>query len=143
MEGCILSIDAQQGKALIKAENGQRYLLELSEWRGAAKPMVSAIVDFDLEVDTQTVKNVYPLQSVVASNKSKATTTLLSLSLGAFGAHKFYLGAWGWGLLYLIFSWTFVPAILNVVELVRYIVLTDDEFAAKLQVQRGAFSFLW
>ena len=31
------------------------------------------------------------------SEKSKVTAGVLALLLGGFGIHKFYLGAWGWG----------------------------------------------
>ncbi|MDR1958512.1 MAG: TM2 domain-containing protein [Planctomycetaceae bacterium] len=34
--------------------------------------------------------------------KSKVAAGLLALILGRFGAHKFYHGSWGWGLVYLV-----------------------------------------
>ena len=42
---------------------------------------------------------------------------LLALFLGGLGAHRFYLGQVGLGVLYLVFVWTFVPSIVAFVEL--------------------------
>ena len=32
----------------------------------------------------------------------KNTTAILALIFGAIGLHKFYVGAWGWGLIHII-----------------------------------------
>jgi TM2 domain-containing membrane protein YozV len=48
--------------------------------------------------------------------KSKGVAAILALFLGGLGIHKFYLGQSGRGLLYLIFCWTFVPAIIALFE---------------------------
>lgn len=52
------------------------------------------------------------------SHKRKNTTTavLLALFLGGFGAHHFYMGKTGLGILYLVFCWTFIPAIIALIE---------------------------
>ena len=47
--------------------------------------------------------------------KDTTTGTLLSLFLGGFGAHRFYLGD-KWGLLYLLFIWTMVPSVIGIIE---------------------------
>ena len=45
-----------------------------------------------------------PLQSVnTSSSKNRTTAALLALLLGGIGAHKFYLGETGKGLIYLLF----------------------------------------
>ena len=41
----------------------------------------------------------------------------LTLFLGAFGAHHFYLRRRGLGSMYLLLSWTFVPLIFSLIEL--------------------------
>lgn len=63
--------------------------------------------------------------------KSKVVAGLLAIFLGAFGVHKFYFGKWLQGIIYLIFFWTYIPAILGVIEGIRYLILSDDEFAQK------------
>lgn len=58
----------------------------------------------------------------------RVVAALLAFFLGGLGFHKFYLGQWGWGLLYLIFCWTGVPSVLGAIEAVLYLVKTDNEF---------------
>jgi TM2 domain-containing membrane protein YozV len=41
---------------------------------------------------------------------------LLALFLGSFGAHHFYLRRTGWGIVYLVFFWSGIPAILGFIE---------------------------
>ena len=52
--------------------------------------------------------------------KDKTTAILLALFLGGLGIHHFYLGHYGRGILYLIFCWTGIPAILGVVDALIY-----------------------
>jgi TM2 domain-containing membrane protein YozV len=55
------------------------------------------------------------------------------LLLGGVGAHKFYLGQTGWGVLYLLFCWTFIPAIVGLIEGIVYATISDERFAQKYQ----------
>jgi len=48
--------------------------------------------------------------------RDEVVGVLLALFLGCFGAHHFYLGRAGLGVLYLCFCWTGIPAILGVIE---------------------------
>jgi TM2 domain-containing membrane protein YozV len=63
--------------------------------------------------------------------KSRVTAIVLALLLGGLGAHKFYLGRAGWGILYLLFFWTFIPAVIAFVEAIIYITQSDTDFARK------------
>jgi TM2 domain-containing membrane protein YozV len=63
--------------------------------------------------------------------KSRIVAGVLALLLGGIGVHKFYLGKAGFGVLYLLFFWTFVPAIIALVEGIIYLVQDDRTFAAK------------
>ena len=63
--------------------------------------------------------------------KNKGVAILLCLFLGGVGAHKFYLGKSGAGIMYLLFCWTFIPAILSFIDLIRLLVMSDKEFDAK------------
>lgn len=56
---------------------------------------------------------------------------LLGIFLGAFGLHKFYTGRIGWGIIYLIFCWTGIPAILGIIEGFLYLIQSPEEFRAK------------
>lgn len=63
--------------------------------------------------------------------KSRIAAALLAFFLGGFGVHKFYLGRVAAGFLYLIFFWTFIPAIIAFIEFIIYLTMTDEAFAAK------------
>lgn len=65
------------------------------------------------------------------SDKDRVTAGVLALVLGGLGAHKFYLGQTGLGVLYLCFSWTLIPAIVGLVEGIIYLTKTDAEFQEK------------
>ena len=51
-------------------------------------------------------------------NVSKGGYIGLCLILGGIGAHKFYAGKWVQGLLYLGFSWTGIPVVIALIDLV-------------------------
>lgn len=65
------------------------------------------------------------------NNRSKGVAALLAFFLGWIGIHKFYLGKGGQGLLYLIFCWTAIPAIIAFIEFIMYLVMSQDEFDRK------------
>lgn len=48
--------------------------------------------------------------------KDVTAAILLAFFLGSFGAHRFYLGEIGLGILYVCFCWTFIPHIVALVE---------------------------
>ena len=60
--------------------------------------------------------------------KSKGGATLLALTLGWSGAHRFYLGQPKVGLAMLLFCWTMVPGLVGVVDFVRLAFMSDREF---------------
>ena len=62
-----------------------------------------------------------------SSGKSRTTAALLALFLGGIGIHRFYIGdgrAW----LYLVFFWTLVPAIIGLVDAIKFFMMSDAEF---------------
>ena len=78
-----------------------------------------------------------------APTKSKITTGVLALLLGGLGIHKFYTGAWGWGIVYIVLCWTCIPALIALVEGIRYLTLNDANFQQKAAAMDGPFAFLW
>lgn len=68
---------------------------------------------------------------MVTAGPNRIVAALLAVLLGGFGLHKFYLGRVGWGLLYLLFCWTFVPAVVGFIEGIIYLTMSDAGFAAK------------
>ncbi|PSP30814.1 hypothetical protein BRC64_11595 [Halobacteriales archaeon QH_10_67_22] len=62
------------------------------------------------------------------AEKDRMAAALLAILLGGLGAHKFYLGDVGLGILYLCFSWTFIPAIIGLIEGIIYLTKSEEEF---------------
>ncbi|MDE1176874.1 MAG: TM2 domain-containing protein [Edaphobacter sp.] len=50
------------------------------------------------------------------ASRDEVVGVLLALFLGCFGIHHFYLRRNGLGVLYILFSWTGIPAILGFIE---------------------------
>lgn len=66
-----------------------------------------------------------------ASSKNRITAALFALLLGGIGAHKFYLGNVLLGLLYLLFSWTFIPLVVSFIEALILFSQSDEDFARR------------
>lgn len=65
---------------------------------------------------------------VYAGSYSKQTAGILALCLGGLGAHKFYHGSFGLGIIYLVFIFTFVPAIISFIEGIMYLTMSQQEY---------------
>jgi len=71
------------------------------------------------------------LGATAPNGKSKIAAALLAFFLGGLGVHKFYLGQVGWGIVYLLFCWTFIPAIVAFVEFILLLTMSDERFNEK------------
>lgn len=60
------------------------------------------------------------------SRRSKAI--VVALFLGGFGAHKFYLNRPGQGILFAVFFWTFIPALIALVDIIRFLAMGEERF---------------
>lgn len=74
------------------------------------------------------------------TDKNKIVAALLAFFLGGFGAHKFYLGQTGMGIVYLLatflgaflfFLGPIVIGIISFVEFIMFLVMSDEKFAEK------------
>ena len=68
---------------------------------------------------------------VITDPKSRSTAVLLAILLGGLGLHKFYLNSPGWGVIYLLLCWTFIPAIIGFLEGITYLSMSDQVFQEK------------
>ena len=69
--------------------------------------------------------------------KSKIVAGILAILLGGIGVHKFYLGNAAAGILYLLFCWTGVPAIIALIEGISILCQSNDAFETKFRVRNG------
>lgn len=73
----------------------------------------------------------YAPNGVPIGSKSKVTAGILAILLGGLGVHKFYLGKVGLGILYLVFCWTWIPAVIGLIEGIIYLTSSDENFYNK------------
>ncbi|UHO38416.1 TM2 domain-containing protein [Chryseobacterium capnotolerans] len=69
--------------------------------------------------------------------KSKSTTALLAFFLGGLGIHRFYLGQNVMGILYLVFCWTFIPALIALFDFFVFIFMSESRFNYKYNLKTG------
>lgn len=67
--------------------------------------------------------------------KNKTVAGLLGIFLGGLGIHKFYLGKIGQGIVYILFCWTFIPAVIGFIEGIVYLCSNDENFQLKHHVR--------
>lgn len=65
------------------------------------------------------------------STKSQSVAALLAAFLGGLGIHRFYLGKTVSGILYFIFSWTGIPAIIAFFEIFSIAFMSQENWAKK------------
>ena len=69
---------------------------------------------------------------------NKAALLLLTFFLGGIGAHKFYLGKYWQGALYLVFCWTYLPALAALIEFVIYAFTSSERLDEKYPGAKGS-----
>ncbi len=152
MKGQVLDYSVQSNTGVITGADGSRYTFAGSEWNGATPPARGVAVDFNPE--GRNALSVY--KALVGSgaaggaeSKDRMTAGLLALFLGWLGAHKFYLGFTGPGLVFLLINtagwlvtWivlgipNIVMGIFALVEGVVYLTKSDEEFHQLYVVER-------
>jgi TM2 domain-containing membrane protein YozV/ribosomal protein L40E len=71
------------------------------------------------------------LGTLAPNGKSRIAAALFAFFLGGFGGHKFYLGQVGMGILYLLFCWTLIPALVAFIEFILFLTMSDETFSQK------------
>lgn len=148
MRGQILGVDARTGDGLLAGEDGRRYVFRPEDWAERGEPAVGLQVDF--EAAERRALNIFPLPDArgdmlipppssapapLANDRNKIVAALLAFFFGTLGIHRFYLGRNGSGVLMLVLSLTviglFVTAPWAIIDAVRYLMMSDRDFAAR------------
>lgn len=135
MKGQILDFSVQNNTGIISGDDQNRYQFSGSDWKGQTVPARGQFVDFETsglgyatDIYLVAVPNALGTQY---GQKIRIVAALLAFFLGGFGIHKFYLGRIGWGIVYLLFCWTFIPSIVAFIEFIIYLCTSDEDFARK------------
>ncbi|WP_203308447.1 MULTISPECIES: TM2 domain-containing protein [Sphingomonas] len=145
MRGKVLGVDVRTGEGLVAGDDGRRYRFAQTDWATRGEPAVGMAVDFEAADDR--ALSVFPMPGergavtlppkpeAPVTDRNKLVAALLAFFLGTLGIHRFYLGRTGSGVVMLILSITivglFVTGIWALVDTIRYLIMSDREFAAR------------
>ncbi len=131
MQGTVLSFHSETNTGLISGHDGTRYTFSRSDWTSPKiEPREDLVVDFDTE-DKQALQIIVIQSRGYSTGRTKTAAILWALFLGGAGAHKFYLGQTGMGILYLLFCWTGIPMIIALIEVVALVLMREEDFNRK------------
>ena len=67
------------------------------------------------------------------SLSTRKVAIILALFLGWLGAHRFYLGQIGWGLLYLAIAYFFIPlaVVIALIDAIRFTLMSEEAFSGR------------
>ena len=74
------------------------------------------MIELSLIKDMSDQQKMIFMSEYNSAKKSTTVGVLLALFLGGFGAHRFYLNKVVSGVIYALFFWTFIPAIIALIE---------------------------
>ncbi|MCM8732086.1 TM2 domain-containing protein [Hephaestia sp. GCM10023244] len=142
MRGQVLGVDRETGNGQISGDDGQRYVFRPRDWSDPIGPSVGALIDF--EAEGTTARRIYRQPGTTmmpvaappqAGGRNKYIAAILAFLFGMLGVHRFYLGRNGSGVVMLVLSLTVVGLpvswLWSMVDTIRYLVMPDDEFAAR------------
>lgn len=70
---------------------------------------------------------------VTKSGKSKIAAGLLGIFLGGIGVNNFYTGNIGLGIVDILFCWTGIPGICNLIRGILYLCESDESFENRIK----------
>ena len=135
MKGKILDYNEESRSGVISGDDGNRYNFDVSQWKATVLPRVGSTVDFSSNGDD--AEAIYSDAHTAVGSSKKIAAALFAFFLGAFGAHKFYLGYTKQGvIMLLVFLFGFillglpsmVIGVIAFVEFILYLVKSDEEF---------------
>lgn len=123
------------GSSLIDDDFKDKSIDYLEEKR---KDFVELMTKFNQDTEVFIIRN---LEWAKQKRKSKKTATILAFPiLGGLGIHKFYLGEIGQGIIYLIFSFLLIPAIISLFEFISYLSMSTEKFDNKFNAEYSYYN---
>jgi TM2 domain-containing membrane protein YozV/cold shock CspA family protein len=150
MRGKVITYSDTEGRGLISGDDGRRYPFVRGEL-GAGLRAVRPGQDVDFQINGDQAEAIYVIGQSGGSSqmgsKSKIVASLLALFLGVLGAHKFYIGANGAGIIMLlvtIFGSVFglpllIIAIIALIEGIIYLTRTDEDFHQTYEIGKKSW----
>lgn len=127
MSGKIIKIDGEE--VLIGLDDGSCKTVKYDELG------FRAVIGDEVDIFLNDGKTIYSKKSLYPNfmdNGSKRVNKIVYLLLifffGWIGIHKFYAGRVVRGFLYLIFSWTIIPALLALIEFIIVLFRRSDPY---------------
>lgn len=146
MKGVILDFNQDNRTGLISGEDGERYNFSVEDWNGSSLPRPGNKIDFS--VNEGKAEAIFVESHETSGASKKIIAALFAIFLGAFGAHKFYLGYTKQGLIMLlVFLFGFillgipsmVIGVIAFVEFIVYLTKSDDEFEQTYVIGKKAW----
>ena len=159
MRGQVLGVDRRTGEGQVAGEDGLRYAFAPTDWATVGEPAVGLLVDF--EPDRDRALALFPVPGSVpvplpvsgpasgpgplargappvpGTDRDKLVAALLAFFLGIFGAHRFYLGRNGSGVVMLLLTLSAVGTLFSlpwsIVDAVRLLFMTNRDFARRYE----------
>ena len=147
MRGQVLGVDQRTGEGLVAGDDGQRYRFTPEDWAQRGEPAIGIKVDFEAEGDR--ALSIFPMPAAPGvaavparaaprepvTDRNKYVAAMLAFVLGTLGIHRFYLGRTASGVTMLVLTFTFVGLLVTgpwaLVDMIRYLIMSDREFAAR------------
>ena len=146
MRGQVLGVDTRTGDGIVSGDDGRRYAFKPADWAARGEPAVGMQVDF--EVHENRALTIFPVPGTAPApvgaaypseaeenDRNKLVAAVIAFLIGPLGIHRFYLGRVGSGIAMLLLSCTVIGLLVTVpwalIDMVRYLVMTEREFAER------------